>query len=88
MKDAHDRLRDARIAAGFSSIAEAARRKNLHKQNLADQEAGRRGIGAEHAQQYGRAFNVRPEWLLFGVESDRLELPVVGYVGAGQNFSR
>lgn len=83
MKDSHDRLREARLAAGFSSIAEAARRKNLHKQNLADHEAGRRGIGAEHAQDYGRAFKVRPEWILFGVESDSVEVPVVGYVGAG-----
>lgn len=64
-----ERLRLARTAAGFPSIADAARAKNFHKQNLADHESGRRNISPEHAQEYARAFGVSASWLLYGEQT-------------------
>lgn len=61
-----ERLRNARISAGYRSVAEAAREHGFHKQNLADHEAGRRGIQTKHARDYGKAFNVSPSWILTG----------------------
>lgn len=77
------RLRKARIDAGFSTIKSAAEAKGFHKQNLADHEAGRRGISPENAALYARAFKVSAEWILLGVKSESQTIPVVGYVGAG-----
>lgn len=84
MDEPGDRLKQARLAAGFKSIAAAAEAKGFHKQNLGDHEAGRRGIKPEHAEQYARAFKVSPEWILLGVDTKkRPTIQVVGYVGAG-----
>lgn len=63
-------MRKARIDAGFKSIAEAARKKRFHKQNLADHEAGRRGISPDFARAYGKAFGIDPWWLLSGQAPD------------------
>lgn len=77
------RLRQARLEAGFPTIAEAARVKRLHKQNLSDHEAGRRKISLEWAERYGRAFAKSPAWLLTGEGTPRGRLSIMGYVGAG-----
>ena len=61
-----DRLREARIAAGYQSIASAARQFRFHKQNLRDHEAGDRNVSPEQAQTYAKAFKVEAQWLLFG----------------------
>lgn len=85
-----DRLKQARIDAGFESIAEASRQTGLHKQNLADHEAGRRGISTENAKIYARKFKKPSAWILLGVEDTEEannEIQVVGYVGAGGNVS-
>lgn len=69
----------------FSSIAKAADSKGFHKQNLADHEAGRRNISADHAKDYGRAFKVDPEWILFGRDSDKTgAVAYISDVSAGQ----
>lgn len=65
------RLKQARIEAGFDGrggIAGAARAYKFHKQNLADHEAGRRGIKPEDAQAYGKVFGVDPSWIMWGDE--------------------
>lgn len=78
-----DRLRQARLEAGFRTIAEAARTKRLHKQNLADHESGRRKISLQWAERYAKAFAKSPGWLLTGEGPARGRLAVMGYVGAG-----
>lgn len=83
MQEPSDRLREARIAAGFATIKAAADAKGFHKQNLADHEAGRRGISPENAEAYARAFKVNPEWILLGIQTENRVINVVGYVGAG-----
>jgi hypothetical protein len=68
-----ERLREARIKAGFKSVragAEAARVDlNAYKQH----EAGRNGFNTSHARIYGRAFKVSPIWLVFG-DGERPEI--------------
>jgi len=77
------RLRQARLEAGFPTIAEAARVRRLHKQNLADHEAGRRKLSVEWAERYACAFAKSPGWLLTGEGTPRGRLSIMGYVGAG-----
>lgn len=89
MESMGDRLRWARTKAGFKSIAEAARAyPRVHKQNLADHEAGRRRISADIAEIYGRKFSVNPGWLLTGHGSPSgSKIRVMGYVGAGATIN-
>lgn len=86
METAGERLRAAREEAGYESIASAARTHGFHKQNLADHESGRRGIDAEMAERYGRAFRVDPAWILLGGATRRPRptglVPIIGRVGA------
>jgi transcriptional regulator with XRE-family HTH domain len=81
-----ERIRAAREAAGYSTVADAARAFGIHKQNLADHEANRRGVSPEQAQRYGRVFRVDPAWLLLGGANRRPRgsglVPVIGRVGA------
>lgn len=79
-----DRLKSARIAAGFASVAEAARVLKMHPQNWADHEAGRRQIREKNARDYGRKLKISWIWLLTGHDASfERKLPLVGYVGAG-----
>lgn len=81
---AAERLKKARLQAGFSSIAEAARVTKLHKQNWADHEAGRRQIRETNARAYAKALKVSWVWLLTGHDGETgQKVPLVGYVGAG-----
>lgn len=90
MKTPAERLKWAR-SKRYASTSEAARSTSLHRQNLADHEAGRRKISTEQAKTYARKFNVSPEWLLFGTgnpefesESDAgMAIPLAGIVSAG-----
>lgn len=63
-----ERLRAARVAAGFSSAAEAAQRFGWQEAAYRHHENGTRGFGADAAKRYGRAFKVKPGWLL-GLET-------------------
>lgn len=88
MKTAGDRLKAARLDAGFRSIAEAARAfksKGAHPQNWADHEAGRRKIEIKHARLYA-AWLKRPLlWIMTGQNEEPATLiPFGGYVGAGE----
>ena len=86
MDTAADRLKVARTAAGYDTIAGAARAFGFHKQNLADHEAGRRGIDPEMAERYARAFRVDTAWILLGGATRKPKLsgmvPIIGRVGA------
>lgn len=91
MADAADRLKQARVKAGFATVAEAARATKLHPQNWADHEARRRQIREHNAKRYAKALNrVAPalklswEWLLTGQDAaEKAKVPLKGYVGGG-----
>jgi phage repressor protein C with HTH and peptisase S24 domain len=59
-----DRLRQARKDAGYSSAQEAADAFGWNAPAYRHHENGTRGFGADAARKYGRAFKVRPGWLL------------------------
>lgn len=61
-----ERLRKARVAAGYSSASAAAEAFGWHPQNVRDHEAERRGVSPDQAERYARAYRSTAEWLLFG----------------------
>lgn len=80
----HERLRQAREAAGFASAADAARRFGWGETTYRSHENGQRNIPRERAPEYARAFRVAPSWLLYGTgEGVKRPVPLVGMVGAG-----
>lgn len=60
------RLKQARIHAGFKTAASAAESYRWHKQNVADHEAGRRGVDTQMLDDYSKKYGVLLEWLAFG----------------------
>ncbi len=68
METMNDRLRKARIAAGFEKAADAARAypRELNQNTLTSHENGNRNYPAAAAEKYGRIFGVDPGWLLYG----------------------
>lgn len=62
----NERLRHARIEAGFQSAADAARRLGISYGTYSGHENGLRGIKESEIQKYARAFSVSPEWLRSG----------------------
>lgn len=87
-----ERLKEAREKAGFDSAADAARAFNWTESAYRHHENGTRAFGLDAAAKYGRAFRVKPGWLLgldnvdgrtpaLPVEDDRLV--VNGSVEAG-----
>lgn len=82
--DMHARLRKAREDAGYADAASAARRFGWGETTYRSHENGARGFKLNRAIEYGRAFRVSPEWLLFGKgDNGKKPVPLVGYVGAG-----
>jgi SOS-response transcriptional repressor LexA len=87
-----ERLREARKKAGYSSAAEAAQRFSWNEPAYRHHENGTRNFGLDAARKYGRAFRVKPGWLL-GLENvdsgppeekpDEERLVVNGSVAAG-----
>jgi phage repressor protein C with HTH and peptisase S24 domain len=67
-KDPHDRLKEARIEAGYSSAAEAATALDVATSTYTSHENGTRGFGVDDAVKYGKKYKVNPVWLLFGDE--------------------
>ena len=86
-KERHERLREARLNAGFRSAAAAARRLGIAYGTYINHEGGFRGIQEDELEKYARVFKVTVPWLAFGMgkkESyEDMQIPVVGYVGAG-----
>lgn len=90
MEEPHERLREARLDAGFEDASEAARRLGMAGPTYLGHENGSRGFKAR-APEYARKFKVSLEWLLTGKgqkqgrEPTRVDrtVPLVGYVGAG-----
>ena len=63
----NDRLKKARIEAGYKRAVEAIRAFGFTKTTYQAHEAGQRGLTAGTAGRYAKAFKVSPEWLLYGM---------------------
>lgn len=61
-----DRLRLARVGAGFISAAAAIRRFGWVKSTTYCHENGLRGLTRHEAKKYARAYSVSIDWLLTG----------------------
>jgi hypothetical protein len=61
-----DRLREARIAAGFVTASAAARSLGVPVPTYSHHENGGRPLGVEAGGFYASRFNVDPAWLLLG----------------------
>lgn len=83
-----DRLKEARLKAGYATPSDAARSlKDINKNTLISNENGNRPISRQAAVKYGKAFDVEPGWILYGEagSSDyQNTVRLVGYIGAGQ----
>lgn len=93
MESMGERLKRARINAGFTSRRDAASRFGIGYSTLAAHENGQNSISSEAAADYARAFGVTPGWLLYGngdgvvptsgSASKLTTAPLVGWVQAG-----
>ncbi len=64
--DMHDRLRSARIHAGYGKASDASRAFGWNRNTYASNENGNRAFGREAAEKYAKAYKVSLEWLLTG----------------------
>ncbi|RWO22844.1 helix-turn-helix transcriptional regulator [Mesorhizobium sp.] len=60
------RLKEARINAGFKSVADAAKSLSVPYQTYAAHENGNRTFDNESAAKYARRYKVSLDWLLTG----------------------
>lgn len=67
MVDPAERLRIARLRAGFETAKEAAEAMGFPVSTYLAHENGSRGYPAKKAEIYARKFKVREQWLLYGV---------------------
>lgn len=79
-----DRLRAARLRAGYGKAVDAARAFGWEPPTYHAHENGTRGLTARAAEKYARAYRVQPSWLLFGGPHDGEErVPVSGQTPSG-----
>jgi len=67
MDKASERLRIARLRAGFETAKDAAEAMGVPVSTYLGHENGNRGYPAKKAELYARKFKVREQWLLYGV---------------------
>jgi hypothetical protein len=67
MADPAERLRIARLRAGYETGKEAAEALGFPVSTYLGHENGSRGISAKKAEIYARKYKVREQWLLYGV---------------------
>ena len=67
MPDPAERLRIARLRAGYATGKEAAEALGFPVSTYLGHENGSRGYPAKKAEIYARKFKVREQWLLYGV---------------------
>lgn len=91
METSADRLRRARIAAGFDGPGEAALRHHWNVNTYKSNENGNATFSFKKAKEYAEAFRVRPEWLYDGLGEMRAVeervVPIIGRVGADADGS-
>jgi phage repressor protein C with HTH and peptisase S24 domain len=95
MMSTGERLKAARMAAGYESAKAAAEAIGVPVATYTQHENAHRGLPAERARHYARFFDTTPEWLLYGRgpsddnSTDRgifpltRQIPVRGVVQAG-----
>lgn len=94
MSDRSTRLMQARQAAGFETVADAARYLGVKYPTYAGHENGSAGFRADSADLYARKFKVSLDWLLTGrgsmsskgvipAEIEVAGLPIAGAIQAG-----
>ncbi len=66
MKNSADRLRDARIRAGYATAKDAAEAMGASVSTYIHHENGTRGFPATRADRYAKFLKTSPEWLLYG----------------------
>lgn len=67
MSDPAERLRIARLRAGYETGKDAAEALGLPVSTYLSHENGSRGYPAKKAAVYARKFKVREQWLLYGI---------------------
>jgi hypothetical protein len=67
MTDPAERLRIARLRAGYETAKDAAEALGFPVSTYLGHENGSRGISAKKAEIYARKYKVREQWLLYGV---------------------
>jgi len=67
MSDPAERLRIARLRAGYETGKDAALALGFPVSTYLSHENGSRGYPAKKAEIYARKFKVREQWLLYGV---------------------
>lgn len=78
MMNAAERLRSARIKAGFETAKAAAEAMGVPPATYIQHENGVRGFPAGRADRYAKFFRVQPEWLLYGHASSKIVGPGLG----------
>ncbi len=69
METEEDRLRSARVGAGFETTAKAIRRFGWVKSTTYCHENGLRGLTRHEAKKYAKAYDVSIDWLLTGEDT-------------------
>lgn len=67
MSEPAERLRIARLRAGYETAKDAAESLGFPVSTYLGHENGSRGISAKKAEIYARKYKVREQWLLYGV---------------------
>lgn len=90
MTDIHERLKEARVSAGFESARHAADQFGWSYSTYVSHENGQRGLKLDALKKYARAFRVELKWLIDGeyqqvehYDVDVKVVPVVGKAAAG-----
>lgn len=80
-KEPQERLREARLAAGYKFASEAAKRLGVTITTYRTHENGQNQIPYKRAEQYAKLFKVTPEWILYGRGSaETIRVPVLGTI--------
>ena len=86
MGERHDRLRQARIAAGFERASDAAARFGWNENTYKSNENGNAPFSFRKARDYAAAFGFRAEWLYDATGPVQLDadpmVRIIGRVGA------
>jgi phage repressor protein C with HTH and peptisase S24 domain len=68
--EAHERLKQARLNAGYRTATEAAKKMGVKVPTYSGHENGSRKFDADAALLYGKRYNVSPGWLLTGEQAN------------------
>ncbi len=87
MHPSSQRLRQARIAAGFATAKDAAASLRINQNTWTSNENGNRPVSKKMAPVYAEKLGIDPGWLLYGEEQRErqpIDVPLVSWVSAGK----